>query len=219
MDITLATALGADGSVGAKVVMEPTGIYDLVFRNYLNSLPPARREMFFTTVVSRIFPGAAVTDLKLPDLDDLNAAVRMSFSMAAPDQGTQAGPYLVFTTPGQGGRLDLLLASLLSGATAPQRNYPLELPATVESRIRETITLPAGYQVRSLPAALTLTDDGTTLSRNCDPAQAGLVYAEDFSAARLYYSGAAYDGLRRLLEQRGRLRDGKVILVRQGGAQ
>ena len=219
MDITLATSLGADGSLGAKVVMEPTGIYDLVFRNYLNSLPPARREMFFTTVVSRIFPGATVTDLKLPDLDDLNAAVRMSFTMAAPDQGTQAGQYLVFTTPGQGGRLDLLLASLLSGATAPQRRYPLELPATVESRIRETIALPAGYQVRSLPAPLALTNEGTTLARTCAPAGAGLVYSEDFSAARLYYSGGAYDGLRRLLEQRGRLRDGKVILVRQGGVQ
>ena len=57
MDITLDTVLGADGSMGAKVVMEPTGIYDLVFRQYLNSMPPARREMFFSSVAGRIFPG------------------------------------------------------------------------------------------------------------------------------------------------------------------
>ena len=41
----------------------------------------------------------------------------------------------------------------------------------------------------------------------------GLGYQEAFSASQLYYTGSAYQGLRRLLEQRGRLRDGKVILI------
>ena len=44
-----------------RVVMEPSGIYDLVFRQYLNSLPPARREMFFTSMAGRIFPGATLS--------------------------------------------------------------------------------------------------------------------------------------------------------------
>lgn len=219
MDITLDTVLGADGSLGAKVVMEPTGIYDLVFRQYLNSMPPARREMFFSSIAGRIFPGAAVTGLALPDLDDLNAPVRMAFTLTARDQGVRAGDYLVFTTPGQGGRLDLLLGSMLSGASAPRRQYPLALSATVESRIRETVQLPAGYTVRSLPTDVDLSEPGTALNRTCRPVAGGLAYAETFSASAIYYSGEAYQGLRRLLEQRGRLRDGKVILMRQGGAQ
>jgi hypothetical protein len=37
-----------------------------------------------------------------------------------------------------------------------------------------------------------------------------------FSTSDLYSSGSAYQGLRRLLEERGRLRDGKVILMRGG---
>jgi len=217
MDISLETVLGADGALGTKVVMEPTGIYDLVFRQYLNSMPPARREMFFTTLAGRILPGGSLKDLVLPDLDDLNHPVRMSFTLSAPDQGTRAGDYLVFTTPGQGGRLDLLLGSLLAGATAPRRTYPLMLEATVESRIRETIKLPPGYTVRSLPAPVDLKDGGAALSRSCVAAQDGLAYAETFTASAIYYSGAAYQGLRHLLEQRGRLRDGKIIL--KGGAQ
>jgi hypothetical protein len=217
MDISLDTALGADGSLTAKVVMQPTGIYDLVFRQYLNSLPPARREMFFTTLAGRILPGGSLSDLSLPDLDDLNAPVRMSFTLSAPDQGTRAGAYLVFTSPGQGGRLDLLLGSLLSGATAPTRTYPLMLEATVESRIRETIKLPPGYTVRSLPAPVDLKDGGTALTRSCVATPDGLAYDEAFTASATYFSGSAYQGLRRLLEQRGRLRDGKIIL--KGGAQ
>ncbi|MGA2079011.1 MAG: DUF3857 and transglutaminase domain-containing protein [Holophaga sp.] len=219
MDIALDTVLGADGALGTKVVMEPTGIYDLVFRQYLNSMPPARREQFFTTVAGRMFPGATVKDLVLPDLDDLNAPARMSFTLSAPDQGIRAGDYLIFTTPGQGGRLDLLLASLVSGATAPRRKYPLELSATVESRIRETVRLPKGYTVRSLPVPVDLKEPGTALSRECRPVPEGLAYTESFSASELYFSGDAYQGLRRLLEKRSRLRDGKVILLRQGGAQ
>jgi transglutaminase-like putative cysteine protease len=219
MDITLDTVLGADGSLGAKVVMEPTGIYDLVFRQYLNSMPPARREMFFSTVAGRIFPGATVTGLTLPDLDDLNAPVRMAFTLTARDQGVRAGDYLVFTTPGQGGRLDLLLGSMLAGASSPRRRYPLALSATVESRIRETVQLPAGYAVRSLPTDVDLRESGSALNRTCRPAAGALAYAETFSTSDIYYSGEAYQGLRRLLERRGRLRDGKVILMRQGGAQ
>jgi hypothetical protein len=219
MDISLDTVLDADGSLDTKVVMEPTGIYDLVFRQYLNGLPPARREMFFTSVAARLFPGATVTGLVLPDLDDLNKPVRMSFRLAAPDQGIRAGDYLIFTTPGQGGRLDVLLGSIFAGASAPQRTYPLELEATVESRVRETVKLPAGYAVRSLPEALELKEPGTLLQRTCRSGPDGLAYAETFSASELYYSGEAYQGLRRLLEQRSRLRDGKVILVRQGGGQ
>ena len=125
----------------------------------------------------------------------------------------------MFTTPGQGGRLDLLLGSMLSGASSPRRQYPLALSATVESRIRETVQLPAGYAVRSLPADVDQREPGTALNRTCRPAAGGLAYAETFSASAIYYSGEAYQGLRRLLEQRGRLRDGKVILMRQGGAQ
>lgn len=219
MDITVATTLGADGSLGAKVVMEPTGIYDMVFREYLNSMAPARRQMFFSSIANRIFPGAAVTDLALPDLDDLNTPARMAFTLSARDQGVQAGGYLVFTTPGQGGRLDLLLGSLLGGASSPRRQFPLELPATLESRIRETVQLPPGYAVRSLPADLDLKEPGSALSRTCRVDGGSLAYAESFSASSLYYRGEDYQGLRRLLEQRGRLRDGKVILVRQGGAQ
>jgi hypothetical protein len=216
MDLSLDTVLGADGSLGTQVVMAPTGIYDMVFRQYLNSMPPAQREHFFSTMAGRLFPGAQLSGLQLPDLDDLNAPVRMAFTLKVPDQGIRAGKYLIFTTPGQGGRLDLLLRSLLSGASAPERKYPLELAATVESRIRETVRLPAGYRVRSLPAPLEARAGGAALTRSCAPGPGGLVYAEDFSASALYYSGPAYQGLRDLLEQRGRLRDGKVILVRKG---
>ena len=217
MDISLQTVLGADGALGSKVVMEPTGIYDLVFRQYLNSMPPARREMFFTTLAGRILPGGSLSDLVLPDLDDLNAPVRMSFTLSAPDQGTRAGDYLVFTSPGQGGRLDLLLGSLLAGATAPTRTYPLMLDATVQSRIRETIKLPPGYTVRSLPGPVDLKDGAAALTRTCVATPDGLNYDEAFTASAIYYSGSAYQGLRHLLDQRGRLRDGKIIL--KGGAK
>ena len=219
MEIGLDTVLGTDGGLETRVVMAPTGIYDLVFRQFLNSIPPVRREMFFASRMAGFFPGASVKDLKLPDLDDLNQPVRMSFTLTAPDQGIRAGDYLVFTTPGEGGRLDLLLGSLLSGATAARRTYPLALAATVESRIRETLTLPEGYTVRSLPAPVAMREGAAALTRSCVPAAGGLAYAEDFSAAELYYSGPAYQGLRRLLEQRDRLRDGKLVLLRQGGAQ
>ena len=218
MDIRLDTTLGADGGLRTRVTLEPSGIYDLVFRNFLNSIPPARREMFFSSRMAGFLPGAVVKDLAIADLDDLNQPARMSFTLAAPDQGIRAGDYLVFTTVGQGGHLDLLLNSLLSGATTARRSYPLALAATVESRVSESLMLPPGYAVRSLPGAVELREGAASLRRTCVASSGGLDYQEQFSASELYFSGPGYQGLRRLLEQRDRLRDGKLVLVRQGGA-
>jgi hypothetical protein len=219
MDITLETILGGDGALAAQVVLAPTGICDQILREALDALPPARRESFFSTGIARAFPGAVIKDLRLPDPDDLEVPLRVSFTLAVPRQGVRAVHELVFTTPGQGGGLDLVLPGLLADATAPRRRYPLELAATVESRVRETVTLPAGYRVRTLPGPVALKAGGASLARTCVAAGAGLFYAEDFSAAERDYAGAAYQGLRRLLELRSRLRDGKVILFRPGGGR
>jgi hypothetical protein len=72
---------------------------------------------------------------------------------------------------------------------------------------------------RSLPEPVDLRAGGASLTRTCAATPQGLAYQEAFTASAVYYSGEAYQGLRRLLEERGRLADAKVILVRQGGAQ
>jgi hypothetical protein len=217
MDIALDTVLGADGSLAARVRLTPTGICEEDLRERLRGLPPAQREMFFSTGIGREFPGAVVRDLRLPDLDDLEAPLRVSFTLAVPRQGIRSGNQLVFTTLGQGGKLDLVLADLLPEDLAPQRRHPLVLDATLESRIRETVRLPPGYRVRALPGPVALKAEASGLERTCRTGPEGLLYAEDFSASARYYSGASYRGLRRALERRGRLRDGKVILFRRGG--
>ena len=61
----------------------------------------------------------------------------MSFTLAAKDQGTRAGDYLVFTTPGQGGRLDLLLGSLPE--VSRMLTATTEGPAALEKRAVETV--------------------------------------------------------------------------------
>ena len=219
MDIALATTLDAAGELTSRVVMTPGGIYDFLLRRALNGMAPARRDMYWKTVVGQFLPGATVTAQSLTNLDDLDTPLRVAFTLSAPRQGIRAGKFLVFTPPGLGGGLDGILTGLLSGATGGPRHYPLKLPATAESRIRERITLPPGYVPRSLPDPLEAKAGGATLASRFLPAAGGLDYQEDFAVSDLYHSGAAYQGLCGLLEQRDRLRDGKVILVLQGGGQ
>ena len=219
MDITLATVLAADGSLATQVRLAPTGICEQSLREDLSALPPARRASYFSAGVGRVFPGAVIQDLRLADPDDLDLPVRVSFTLTVPGQGIRTRRGLVFTTPGQGGGLDLVLARLLPDAMAPRRRYPLQLAATLASRTRETIQLPPGYRVRTLPGPLALRAGSVSLRRTCAVTPAGLVYAEDFAAAERTYSASGYLGLRRMLEQRGRLRDAKVILFRPGGGR
>ena len=217
LDLALETVLGADGSLAAKVRMAASGHCDQVLRQELAPLAPAGREAWFAARVGRAFPGAVVQDLRLPDLDDLGTPLQVSFTLALPGQGIRIRNSLVFTTPGQGGSLDPVLASLLPEAMAPRRRHPLELDAPVASHTRETVALPAGYRILALPGPVALQDGAAALARSCVAVPEGLVYTEDFSAAQRSWSGPAYQGLRRILDRRARLRDGKVILVRPEG--
>ena len=219
LDVALDTSVSEEGALISHISLNPSGIYDFIFRSFLNRVPPAQREMIFKSVVGQAIPGANLTDFQLSNLDDLNAPVKLTFSISARNQVIHAGDYLLFTTPGQGGRLDFLLRSILSGATAEQRRFPLELPATLESRIHETVKLPDGYTPRSLPEPLSREQGGAAISRAFVTTASGLDYTEDFKTSDLYFSGTAYHGLRELLSQKDKLQDGKVILVRQGGAK
>jgi hypothetical protein len=154
--------------------------------------------------------------LSLSDPADPNVPTEICFTVNATDQAIRAGDYLMFTTPGQGGHLDLLLPALLSGASAPTRSYPLKLFSTLDARVRERVTLPVGYRVRSLPEAVKVDQGSVNLTRVCEATAEGLLYEEAFSTAGLTYAGAAYEGLRQVLEKRERLREGKVVLVKGG---
>ena len=216
MDLALETELGGDGALASKVVMTARGGCDTLCRQFLQGQPPANRERFFRGMVAAWFPGGQMESLSLSDPADRDLPVEIRFTLKAPGQGIQAGPYLLFTTPGQGGYLDLILPWMLSGASAPSRTYPVKLFSTLEARVREVIKLPAGYRVRSLPEAVKADQGSLQLSRVCQASSEGLVYEEGFSAGELYFAGSAYDQLRQTLEKRSRLREGKVVLVKGG---
>ena len=219
LDISLDTTVGKDGSLSSLVAFEPVGFYDFVFRSFLNEMPPAQREMIFKYIAGQIVPGAVVSDFTLSNLDDLYTPVKLSFTFTAANQTIQAGDYLIFTAPSQGNPMDFLMGQFLQGATAPERRYPLWLIATMESRVRETLKIPAGYVPRSLPEPLHGQFQGAALTTGFERSAEGLSYMEDFKVGDMYFSGDAYTALRSLLGRKDKLRDGKVILVRQGGAQ
>jgi hypothetical protein len=214
MDITAATTLEADGSLRSDVLMEASGIHDLLLRQNLKGLSPAERENAIAGILAAAIPGAQLSQLRITGLDEPGAWARIAFSLRAPAQGIQAGPYLVFTSPGQGGCLDPISAQLLAAASAAQRVHPLALAATVESRLRETIQLPQGFVLRSHPESLEVSRGAAGLQRSCQPVAGGLLYTETLAVTDRVFAGQAYQDLRTVLDQRGRLGDGKLILIR-----
>jgi len=217
--INLETTVKTDGTLMTHVSIHPAGIYDLIFRSFLNRLPPSRREMIFKTIVGETIPNGVLSDFSLSDLDDLNTPVSLEFTVTGADQVIDTGKYLVFTAPSQGNSFDFLRSAILGGASLEHRNYPLSLPSTMESVIEEVVVLPAGYEVWSMPDNDRFDQDRVVFTSTFSSGNGELKHVQDLSLQDHVYSGAGYDSLREALARSESSKNGKIILVKKGEAQ
>ncbi len=106
-----------------------------------------QRRTLFEQSWSGSFPGAKVTQLSMPDLEDLEKPVTAEFSLKIPRLATPTGGDFVFTPFGGGRTYTERYAALSS------RHYDLIIGYPFESRFSYTVKLPAGWTVNGLPAS------------------------------------------------------------------
>lgn len=211
--ITADSRLSEDGVFHSEVKITTAGFPDLVLRNVLQSMPPERRENVFKQIIQSVAPTAELESLEISDMMDFDQPVVLKIVYSAEDYATQAGNYLLFRVPGQAQGLDFITSFMLNGADLMQREYDLRLLSPFAVRVDETVAMPEGWKVRSLPEDVDMDYEDYRLARDCtaDGSTVRIRRILDFSTLNVTLD--RYHEIQELQAKDETMDRGRVVLV------
>ncbi len=204
-----------EGSFHSQVTISTNGFPDLILRNWMQSVPPKKREDSFKQMIQQFSPRAELESMEMTDAMDFNQPVEITLTFHADDYLIPAGEFALFQVPGQATSLDFITPWLLQGSELTTRRYDLRLESTFAVRSEETVTYPEGYKIRSLPEKVDENYGAFRLAREFTKQKDNALQVKrvvDFSTLDVPLSD--YSKLQSLLAESDRLGRGKVVLVK-----
>ncbi len=214
-EIRAESHLNDDGTFHSLVTILSTGFPDLILRNWMQSIPPKKREDTFKQIVQQFSPKAQLESFEISDAMDFSKQMEIKFSFSAEDYMIPAGEYALFQVPGQSTSLDFLTSWLLSGSELTTRRFDLRLESTFAVRSEESVTYPLGYKVRSLPEKVDQNHGTFRMAREFTKSGDNRLTVKrvtDFSTLNVALS--EYHKLQAMLSEADRMGRGKVVLVK-----
>jgi tetratricopeptide (TPR) repeat protein len=145
--------LRADGSAKVSLTQEYQGRYAIQLRTMLNKVPESRRkDVVEAKLLGLALPGGRVTDLDVPNLEQLDEPVKLSMVIEVPNLAHLARGELVFDVP--------FLGDLSQLVRLPERQTPLYISERLATRahVELTIKLPKGAKVVTSLEPVTIKD-------------------------------------------------------------
>ena len=213
------TELKADGSATSHIQLNSNGIYDLVLRQIVKAMPPAQLKNILQDVLSSVYPGAQITDVKTGDAENLYHPITVDIFFESTDFALQAGKYVLLQMPLSTGVFDLLGSQFLKAANLPERKYPFNLQTTLGVLNEETLLIPKGYRIKAVPEQVDINYEPVDYkmeyqeSRTEEPeGKAAVQYRSRLGMKKMIYSPAEYLELKKILKASQQSTRGEVIL-------
>jgi transglutaminase-like putative cysteine protease len=146
--------LTESGLFTSEVTISTKGIYDLALRGWAKAMPPAQVKQVWSYLLSEMYPGTRLTSLDFSDADDLHKPFELKLSYQIDNYPTEAGKFVLMKSPVSLGFFEIISKYMLASASLPERKYPWVLGFSLGADEEETINLPAGLQIKSVPDAV-----------------------------------------------------------------
>ncbi len=153
--ITANSNLTEDGLYTSDVTIATDGIYDLALRQFAKQMPAAQMSMVWGYLIQQVYPGIQLTSFETSDANDLTKPFEIRFSYQIENYPTDAGEFVLMKSPVSTGAFEIISQFLLSSGSLPERKYPWSLGFTFGAHEEETINLPPGMKVKSMPDPVT----------------------------------------------------------------
>ncbi len=216
--------LTEEGVFTSEVTIATDGIYDLALRSFAKSMPSAQMSMIWNYVIQDVYPGAKLTNFSFSDAENLELPFEIKFSYQVDKYPTEAGEFVLMKSPVSRGSFELISKFLLSSASLPERKYPYNLGFTFGASEEETITLPAGMKLKSMPDAVSESKGPveyrmTYQSANSSELASGgtqVTYQKEIMINAKEMSPAEYAQFKEVLKTASKSARGELIMQREG---
>ena len=206
--------LNNNGHYHSDLSLSTTGTFDLILRSWLTRIPPARRQMMFQQLAQSVSSNAMLKNFTVTDLTDLYTPVTITLSMDIDDYSMEAGKYLLFKMPMQGNDFDILSDYLLGGAKIQDRKYPLKLITTFEVLFEETVDLPEGWRVKSVPQKVVISSESFVFDAKTIAAGSRVSLQKKMSYAELYIPLEEIPSVQNMLKDRSLVDRSRVFVLK-----
>lgn len=217
------SVLDPSGALKSDVSILGVGVYDLILRLIAGSASPAELDLFWQEFLSQSLPGARLARFSTSDPADLDNAMQFDFSVEVDDLVLDAERYLLVPMLIPRTELQILNLMFKNLSELPERKYPVQLVAPLGFEETETLVLPPGYAVRSLPDPVSFQEGVFQVAAQYTPTlgEAGEIESITYRR-RLLVDGRILDPddyqiLKRIMAELARSAKGEIVLARVAG--
>ncbi len=179
-------------------------------RGYLKSLKPAEREKFWQSRVNSFGKGAVLDSWEIRNLEEVEKPMTVSLTYRLPAYARQIADLAILSVPG------FLEAIEFPELAIASRSYPIEYESTESHFDEGTITIPEGWQVRSLPEPLEIKSEFLSFSGAFTAAGGrAIAYRGRFDRLAKRVPLAALAAFRADVQRVERFKKDRIFLVRQ----
>ncbi len=216
--------LSENGTFTSEVSIVTDGIYDLALRQWAQSIPTAQMSMIWNYVLQQVYPGTRLTGFEHSETEDMTLPFTIKFSYRVDNYPTNAGEFVLMKSPVSMGAFELVSKFLLGAASLPERKYPFELGFTFGAEEEETITLPPGMKLRSMPDPVAISKGPvdykmTYVSSQSQELESGatqVTYKKEFMINQTKMSPEEYAQFKAVMKAASKSERGELIMKREG---
>ncbi len=165
--ITAESTIDAQGNLTGTIRFEGIGQVDSSFRSALYYIPEAEHDQWFNMLLQAVSPGAVLDgiDIAPESMDDLTIPLTFTLRYHAPDFLVRLGGSYLFKVPSSRNFLDDQFERVVECASRSLRHWPADLGSTWQMTVSETVRLPRGMTVQSLPKPVNVSRANLEFSR------------------------------------------------------
>ncbi len=214
------SVLDSDGTLRSEVSILGMGFYDLILRMIAGSANAAELEYFWQEFLAESFPGAELASFSTTDPSDFATSMRYDFTVEVDDPILDAEQYVLVPMLLARTKIQILNLMFENLTELPERAFPLQLGAPLGFEETETLVLPPGHAVRSLPDPVSLEKGVFRMEAEYTPrvGPGGVVksitYRRRLLVDERILNPEDYQVLKQIMRELARSTKGEIVLAR-----
>lgn len=214
--------LNQDNTLQAEITMEATGLMGMAFRQILTKIPDEQKNIIFEKIISSMTNQTKLDTFYYNDPENLKEVLRITFKVSANSYGLKLGDEFSFKLPlvaGSGSAMSSGLGGNQNPFALEERQYPIYLYSTMQTRINESLEIPKNYVLKNLPESITMGSENFFVNSFFE-IEGNIIKHKALTSFEDYvYQPEEYGKMKEIIDNLSQISEQEIILEKIGDKQ
>jgi hypothetical protein len=212
-DIRAQSRIDAGRNLVSAVTIAGKGVYDEDLRNWRKRMKAEAFTERWREILAQFHPSASLTDLSTTDPEDLRMPFRISLSYKVSGFLDANAGESTIKIPLATDVFERVVGDIVAKASRPERRHPFIVTSAAGVQAQESIHLPEGSVVRTMPEPISVNKKSLSLTVQYARTATGIEFTKTFLVDSRRFDRENYLELRKVLEANSDSRRAQVVLA------